>query len=305
MSEIKPIPGELEIQLMEWAEEYAQNPTNKLQGLAYDPSTYPGQEGHAITDGGHGKHTAHVIAREAFKPHSFDQVLEQLSSPQHEERLIAGGELLAGGNNVVLGTNHGDLIDIAIAHAAVYERMHQLGYESRNAMVISKMVAFLAYEFYGDAVPCAEVLQNLEDDIYLSYPRTASADKHGLARFLPNEVERHNKHMRADIVKSLGKGGLLLAVAMSGTTDKPLDINTPDKISMAPITEGTSRMLTQDRTYILPASLYYKTGVPHAAITDTPRFISNSNVLHAAMGTIAANLTESIPNIEYIYNTPS
>ncbi len=299
MSEHISAAGHLDQQLMVWAAEYATDPGNKLAALDYNPEKYLGQKGHVVRSESTDKSFVKLIATEAFKPHSFDSLLEQLEQPLQQERLHAIGELLNGKNNVVLATNHGDLIDIAIAHAAVYHQLESLGYSPRTGIIISKMVAFLGYELLGEPSPCPQVLQALENEIFLSYPRTASAEKHGIARILPDEAKQHNRHMRRDVVKSLGGGSLLLAVAMSGTTDK--SFGSADILHMAPVGEGTADTLTQEHTYVLPTSLYYRHESAHIALTDTPRFIDNTDVLHRAMASIATNLTQNVEGITYTY----
>lgn len=209
-------PSESINQLILWAQEHADASNGAMVALPYDPEAYPAQESVVVIgnrqDAGIISSTA-TVARDCYP----DLCKELEQDNQKNQRLTMVGEIVKDGSNVVLTTNHGDLIDVAIAHAAVATRLEHLGYAPKTGIIISKMVAFLAYKFGDTFVPCTNVLQLLEDTTFLSYPKTDSSKKRLRHRLFSDEVKRHNNKMKEAVAQTLGEAAffsLLLQAAL-------------------------------------------------------------------------------------------
>lgn len=284
--------------------------------LPYEPETYPGQDG--VTVLGNRQDVAFIEGIAHLAQPRYPEITALLAEHEAQTGYVSMvGELLEGGNNVELITNHGDLIDIAVSHAALYSLIRKLGYPKfesdkpeeteghiKTGIIISKMVSFLQYNIDGNYTPCTKVLGLLEDETFLSYPKTESTKKHLKDRLLPNEVDRHNRRMRSRVVHMLGEGSLLLALAASGTTDKA-NPDDPTTINMGKVGTGTLGLMQQPRTYIAPMAVWYQGGHPVMQMADIPRMAPKGDmgetVAHDAMERIAATLTDNVPDNTFIY----
>lgn len=305
-------PGEqLVVDLQQWADEYADKSGGIMQVLPHEPGKYQGQDGISVEGEPNAAAVVDSIA-EIAQPR-YHEVRNQLELNETETgRVSMIGELLVGGDSVVLTTNHGDLIDIAVAQAALFSTLEKLGYKMHNGdrkkdgykvqtgIIISKMVAFLAYKLGEDFAPCTDVLKVLETETFLSYPKTESTKKHLKDRLLPDEIERHNRKMRDRVIHMLGEGSLLLAMAPSGTTDKAT-AEDPSTIVMGKVGAGTMDLLRQPRTYVAPMAVWYQGEQPVMELADIPRIMRTEDMTHGAMRKIAATLSAKVPDHNFAY----
>lgn len=290
MAELHEADAQSAEQLREWAAEYAATSGGRLQVIEHDPEKYPFQEG--VTYEGHPLDGAIVDSMAAIAQPLYPELFEQLKYDEAAtQRLSMVGELLAGGNNVVLTTNHGDLIDIAIAHAAVYSQLEHGGYRPQTGIIISKMITYLAYRLGDEFAPCPDVLQMLENTTFFSFPKTESSKKHLKDRILPSEIDKHNRRMRKAVHEKLGEGSLLLAMAASGTTDKPSPED-PSIITMGTVGVGTSRIMAADNTYVAPLAVFYQGEHRIMQFADIPRRVTTEEQAHNVMQAIATTLNE-------------
>ncbi len=286
--------------LQSWAAEHVAHSNGKLGLLAYAPELYPGQSGFNVMGDPQSAAVVDGIARLAHP--SYPEILHLLNEQEDRTYDVSRiGEILHGGSNVILATNHSDLIDIAITHAAFYSLLNRMGYEFNTGIIISKMVAFLAYKLGEEMAPTVGVLKLLEDEQFLSYPRTEGARKQGLGRIvLADETTRHNRHMRSRVVRRLSEGRVLLAAAPSGTTDKPSH-DDPNMIQMGKVGTGTSIILQSEGTLVVPVAVDYNSKKPIFEICDIPRKINDTNATNIVMGRIAERLTKKHSSKTYIY----
>ncbi len=288
--------------LQAWAKEYADASGGQLNELPYrpnNPERYPGQVGFSV----HGNpQSAAVVDSIANIAHpKYGDISELLGAQEATAQVVSRiGELLRAGNNVILATNHSDLIDIAVTHAAFYSQLDRLGYEMKTGIIISKMIAFLAYKLGEDTTPAVGILKLLENEQFLSYPRTESARKREVGKFVPREIDRHNWRMRNRVQQRLGEGAMLLAIAASGTTDKPRP-DDPDTIIMSPIGLGTSKLMQSEKTYVVPVAVWYGCADPVFEVCDIPHVIESDEMADNVMSKIAKTLTTRIPGKTVVY----
>lgn len=303
-------PGALEAKealqtgLETWAEEHAAHSGGVLVKLPHDPGKYPGQEGVNVLGDPQPAAVVDTIA-ETAQP-KYKEMTERLAEQEAATNEVSRmGELLKGGNNVILVTNHGDLIDIAVTQTAFYSLLDQMGYEPKTGIIISKMVSYLAYMLGDKPAPTVEVLKMLETETFLSVPRTKSAEKKGLSRLRFDEADRQNKQMRDRIEQLLGRGGVLLGLAASGTTDKSDPEGDPDVLLMEGITPGTYNIVKGERNYRVPVAVWYQGSEVVFDICDIPKVTGTNEEADESMELIAKRLTERVPGKKFVYNQPA
>lgn len=291
--------------LQRWAQEYADASRGVMTVLPYDPEVYAAQEPRTTHISGAPQAIGIIDNIAAVAQPKFNELVEDLqASEDMGQRIAMAGELLEGGNNVIVSTNHGDLIDVAVVHAAVYAELVRQGYQPKTGIVISKMIAYLAYRLGDEFVPCTNVLEILENDTFLSYPRTESTKRHIRDRIIPPEADRHNKRVRREIQQRLGEGGVLLAMAASGTTDKPSQTK-PGVIEMGALGHGTVDVMATERTYTLPVAVWYKDEHRILRPADIPRRINTTKKAHAMMQGISGVLTSTTGDTQFVYAEPT
>jgi hypothetical protein len=272
----------------------------KLELLEIDTVKYPAQATNHVEGEPAAAAVVESIATTADDRFPWlSYALQAEEDKNHSVSLL--GEILAGGNNVMLVTNHGDLIDIALVEAAVYSILDKKNYQFRSSIVISKMVSMLAYKLGDDAAPAADVLKLLCNDIYLSFPRTESVKKSGLGKLLPDLITRENKKLRAIIDGDLEEGNMLLGIAGSGTTDK-LSPTIANTYVLGSLATGTARMMMQPRTYVQPVAVWLKGKEPYINLCGIPRIVASGPKADEVMTKISDNLEAKVPDTKFVYS---
>jgi hypothetical protein len=121
-------------------------------------------------------------------------------------------------------------------------------------------------------------------------------------KILPTEIDRHNKNMRNHVQHKLGKGGLLLALAASGSTDKPVQ-GDGDIILMHRVGNGTTGLLQTPKTYVAPMAVWYKGEEPVLEICDIPRVMRGEKMVHGAMQSVADALSQRVDDKTFVYDS--
>lgn len=299
-----PEPHTLAYNLRTWASEHAERSKGIMTLLPHDPEEYPAQSPDCVSLPGEPKDVGIIDSIAAIAQPKYGALVEDMRNYDASNlRLDMAAELLEDGNNVIVSTNHGDLVDIAVAHAAVYTELAHRGLEPSTGIIIGKMITYLGYKLGDEFVPCTSVLEILEHNTFFSYPKTESSRIHLLDRIITPEAERHNKELRKAVGKKLGEGGVLLAMAASGTTDKPISQD-PTKIAMGPLGPGTMKILEHEKTYTLPLAVWYNGQHAVMRCADIPRRITTEEKAHTMMQRIAATATEATDDTTLIY-TPN
>ncbi len=273
-----------------------------LELLEVNPEKYPSQLSLHIEGDPQSAAVVENIATIAEPRFSkFMEILEETEKNKQEMSRI--GELLKGGNNVIIATNHGNLIDIALVEAAIYSMLNKQDYQLKTGIVISKMAAMLGFKINTQIAPCTDVLKLLCSDIFLSYPRSESMKKSRLSKLLPDEIDRHNKSMRKMVRQKLDEGGMLLAIAPSGAKDKMCDSDSKNYL-LGPLGVGTTGMIVHPRTYVLPVAIWLDGEVPFMEICDIPRLMNSDQGVHDMMSDISLVLTAGVEGFNFSYSTP-
>lgn len=279
------------------AQKHAAHDPN-LEALPHDTEHYPDQALFPYRIKGSPKSPDEIdyIAGKATADR-FPQILDKVAEAEEATGLLKTlGEALDSRQNVMLVTNHGEIADVAIALAGFYSHLKRRGQRASTGIVISRMVSFLGYKIGDETMPATEVLKYLCDDLYLSFPRTDSMSNTKIPKTL---VKMYNKDLRYSIGWQLTKGRHLMAVAASGTTDKPLP-DDPDTVVLSRLTEGTIELLTKN-ALVVPTAVWMKDGQLVFEVCDEPKQFKDGNQAHAAMGSIVDALNDKVVGKKFIY----
>lgn len=302
---------QVSIELNQLAHGHAERSGGLLTLLPNDPDTYKAQR---ITEpfiDSTPDTLEEVIGTASLAERHYPAMLESLLKSEMETSEIAHlGEDLAAGQNIIIVTNHGEIKDIAIVLAAYHAAIRQVGmntgrdYNFSTGIMISKMIAHLG----AVGEPAVDILGKMCDRQYLSFPKTDSI-KH--SRISPLLVDAYNGSLRGLVRHQLRQGGNLLAIAPSGTIDKALDVNQPDKLSLAPVGKGTTKILTRDNTKVLPVATWLRDDEPVFEPLGIPRSLkgkdddTSEQQVHVTMQTIATVLNMEVTNKSFTYNPPN
>lgn len=287
-------------ELARLAQPHADTSNGTLELLEVDPIKYPSQLDLHIE--GNPQPPAVVESIASIAEPNFLKLVKKFNDYEtNNQELSRIGQLLKGGNNVIVATNHGNLIDIALVEAAIYSSLNKLDYQFKTGIIISKMVAMLGYKLGNDSAPCADILKILCDDVFLSFPRSESIKKSRLSRLLPNEIDRHNKLMRRLVKNKLDEGGMLLAVAPSGSKDRQ---NEHGGYTLQALKSGTIDLIKHPKSYVLPVAIWLEGNEPMMEITNIPRLITSDEDAHQMMNGIAKKLSDKVESTDFKYNSP-
>lgn len=248
-----------------------------------------------------------IITTASLAESFYPKMLETLDEAEERESEMSRlGEDLTSGQNIIVITNHGEIKDIAVVLAAYYAGIMQAGqqngreYEFDNNILLSKMIAYLDIPLLGE--PAVDVLGKMCDRQFFSFPKTDTIKN---SRISPALVSAYNWTLRELIRLRLHGGGNLFAIAPSGTIDKPLDENEPDKLSLAPVGRGTAKILTSDDTKVLPVATWLQGDTPVFEPLGIPRPLRDEEEVHQAMSDIASVLNKTVADKQFIYSPKS
>lgn len=312
---------ELQTDLHAWAKEHVDENPHLFTLLDIDQDRYPDQRMsvHTIKGvKGDDRLPPEVMNSIATK---VDKRYEEISRlvDSKEKILELAGETLESCQNVILGTDHGELIDIALESIKLKSALMQRGYDFETGMIVNKMVTFLGVKYDDEIVPATNLLKLGIEELYLNIPNTNSSR---IKMNTPKKVQREfNERMMlhgvTNRLKSSSKIGkaMLLGIALSGTVNKPLVLekymenpnypeigeNMPENtrvIGRASI--GLLKILSLGFT--LPASAMLEGEEMKVNISDRPLFVNKDTKLNLVMNRIAMLQQENDPLHHYIYD---
>jgi len=228
----------------------------------------------------------------------FGQFLSALVREEENTQAISRmGEQLKAGQNIILVTNHSDLKDIAYTLAAYYISLKSMGYSFKSSLVMSKIVTFLGVGGYEE--PASNILKNICDEEFFSFPRTESIKNSRIGNKL---VDTYNYSVRAAMMHRLNQGGNLFAMAPSGTTDKPKPGEDPNTLYMGRLGNGTAKLMYSNNSLVLPVAVWLDNGQVVFKPCAVPTRVNNEAEAHDIMAKIAYTLTQNVDGKTFIYN---
>lgn len=256
-----------------------------------------------------GLETVDLYTHAAFP--EFEQVLaEPFADPRNDHLFNSLRNLLFHENqNVVMVTNHGQIIDIALVIGAMLlsvcasdrtfgvleERVGLEELADRTNVLVSRMVATQA----AFGVPALQVLQ-IGARTFLSIPQTANRRR---ARLDHDLARANNTVMRHELDAQMAKGGQLLAMAASGSQDLSLAAGLMKKarnawlkrrgdeppeeptLHLQPLYDGTIKLMSSC-DYVLPVAISLDPARPCCVLGETTK-LHEPDDCHRVMDWIA------------------
>ncbi len=309
---------ELQTDLHAWAKEHVSQNPQLFTLLSIDPDEYPDQRISEHTIRGDDRLPPEVINSIAT---DVDKRYEGISRAvdSNEKSLELLGETLESGQNVIFGTDHGELIDIALLLVKIKSALLQKGYDFETSMIVNKMVTFLGVKYNDEIVPATNLLRLGIEELYLNIPNTHSSK---LKMNVPKKVQRefnermmlHGVTSRLKSSRKIGKS-MLLGVALSGTVNKPLDhekyMESPNYPEIGENMPENSRVIGRANIGLLkimglgltlPASAMLEGDEMKVNISDRPLYVNTKEKLDLVMQRIAKLQQENDPLHQYIYD---
>lgn len=280
--------------------------------LPIDPDLYPAQRITRVYANGEplGPEVVRLIADEVDP--KFGELEDQLNVQEDRSSEVSRiGEDLTAGNKIVLVTNHEeDIKDVAEVLGVFFLSLVEKGYDFETALIMSKMISHLGIarpengEKQGSDTPhpgepAINILKNLCDRQYFSFPRTESTKESKIASSL---ITACNGVMRAMITHHHKRSdkGTLFAMAASGTRSKARDPDNPNVLTLGPI-GPSAKLMMGEGVKVVPIAVSVSGSQRILEICDIPRVISDEHQANAVMQRIAETLTKRVPGKTYVY----
>lgn len=304
--------------LHNWAEEHTGS-HERLVLLDIDPDRYPHQR---ILD--------HTIHGTPLEPIAIDSIAQSIDSryaklahavEENPKSLRIAKAIIDSRQNLILGTDHQELVDIALIMANVTTRLRQQGSELDSSLIANKMAAYLGVAMDdGEVIPATDVLAMAFNEAYLTLPATQSSKnklsipRRAVSAYNRRVIERGIIH-RLKATPRLGRA-MLLGVALSGTVNKQLDTGAytpkqqtvqidpehqPDTLVIGRANTGTLKFM--ERALTMVAGTQLDKSDAQVKISDEPLYIADKDGLDGAMERIAAIRNEQDPEHHYVYDT--
>ncbi len=282
-----------------------------LVTLDIDPEKYPGQRMTHTSINGEGKVLDPDIG--ATIANDIDTrfpALENVFAETYEEsdginRLI---ELLKGGNNVINGTDHAELIDIALSHLALSYTIKRADIPHRSGLIVSKMVDFLGVKLGDEPTPARELFELGFDRTYLTIPRTLSTD----GKFNEQHMKLYNKAASLNVThdmerhRAIGKKQksappMLIGVALPGTVNKELAGDRHKTKVIGRVSEGILKFTGIEKTETIATAIRLEEENPRFFIDNLPMRVTDKEDIPRLMGRLITGI-ETIDGGVYTYD---
>ena len=238
----------------------------------------------------------------------FPFIQQEFSDVTEEDSHVISfvGEILKRGDNVIMATNHGELTDVALVFASFCSQFGKTKYGDmlkspvKRGIIVSQIVSRIGLNIdpRGKPLPATEALKLICDDVWQSFPITSSTSI--MRSLLPDVTRAHNRNLGRSIMGKLDHGGYLLAMAPSGSKDRPLP-GRPDSCGLQPLTSGTIKMMRHPKTYTLFTGAWLGGETPFVGFSGIPRKIISPDDAHEAMKELSETLDNGVPGREFVY----
>jgi hypothetical protein len=296
-------------------------PRLQLAPYTEDYVEFPHRHPEAVYDTGNPMTPAELV-HVAKNINSGYPAMEETFAGEHNTAAIIDTsiDLLRAGHNITVTTPHGEITDIALAHEAVAHQIYKKDdtLELQRSIWVSKMLAEVDYVFteaeMADPAQRRQdgmtILKYVYDHILLTWPRSESAQE--IVGRLPDSMVRYqNALAKHSYSRLLGRGALLTAMSMTGTTRILPDETgryTISKVNNATIdlltignTPETADQTDGKHTYVLPLAMEIDDGRQYMKFSQAPVALTSHGQAHQLMQTMAATMADAFPDKTYAY----
>jgi hypothetical protein len=270
----------------------AQEHAGTMAMLPVDPVKYPYQGQYRYDSEPKPQAEVDAIA-ETLQKEAYPRIQRELRG-RFSGQVDYMGRLLVGGQNVALTMPHGPMTDIGVGMAAVTGAIRERGYDFRTGIVVSFNVQFMGL---SEELPAIEALGFLCNSIHSSIPRSERVKRSSLMKYVSGrKIDASNKAMRADLDHEFEKGGMLVAIAPSGTTDKK---QRDGNFHMGKLGDGTAKLLASENLFVQPIAMH----LPEVfELAGAPRQLDTPDDVHDTMQEMAVTLNHH--GQRYVYDDP-
>jgi hypothetical protein len=243
----------------------ASHDDGEVEGLKVDPERYAAQDAYFST--GTAQSAAFVASMAEIIDPRFSPLLARvLADEAYAAILHQMGQHLATGGNIINAVPHGPLLDIGLMHAMSYLGLSELGYDFRIGIVISHGVTGRGRRFNDDLICLADALDWACDKVWYVTPQTRKTREstyRGVAS--RQHIHQRNAVVRADMGAELDRGGILVTVAPSATSNRT---DASGATLLQAPTPGTMRLMSHPRTLVSVAGgKFLGTSTPSYALS--------------------------------------
>ena len=301
-----------------WANEHTHS-HDKLVLLDIDPDKYP-----------HQRLLNHTVRSQPLEPVVIDTIATQIE-PRYPDFIEAvesnpkalriAGAILNSKQNLIIGTDHQELVDIALLMAYLSSSLRQKGTALSSGLIANKMAAYLGVEIDNNVtIPATDLLGMAFDEVYLTLPASQSAKERlsvprQLASKLNKAVIDKGISHRLKSTKRLGKA-MMLGAALTGTVNKELDASSYqpfgeiEYVSQAQVDHtqvlGRANIGVLDfmkNALTMVAGTQLEQGNIKVTIDDEPLYVDSKELLESAMKKIADIRNQQDQNHHFVYDT--
>ncbi len=218
-------------------------------GVGQDPWEY------AVDSQAEPAHIDDTDAAAAIVRPNFAVVKDAIHNDKDATKIIDEvEECLSVGGNVFVPAAHKDIVDVAFAVKIVSDmvtRSREDQTPPASTIIVSKGVTEVGWNLNGHVLPTMSALHMLFKTALLSWPRTDAA-RDTIEKHLPsNVVANQNALVKSKLDSMLKIGGLLVAVAPSGTTKHQTSAS--DQLKLSPASKGSLGLMIGNNSKILAA----------------------------------------------------
>jgi hypothetical protein len=273
----------------------AQAHAGTMEMLPLDPEAYPYQGQYRYDNDPKPQSVVDGIAT-MLHPKAYPRLQEELRD-RFAPQVHYIGELLTNKQNVALSMPHGPMTDIGVGFAAVTGAVRELGCEFKTDFVVSFNIQFMGIKLGENALPAVDALGLLCDRIHFSIPRSERVKRSALTQHVSDrKINASNKAMRDDMDREFEEGGVLVALAPSGTTDQKLR---DGNYHMGKLGDGTAKLLTTPSLFVQPVAMHLPEVFETVGIA---RQLETADDVHDMMQEKVATLNRH--GQRYVYDDP-
>ena len=315
----QPMQEELHV----WAVEHAEASKGLLVALDNEPEQYTNQRMRVNTIPGTPLEPGIIDSIAKDVDPRYVGVSRAIEENKNAPALDLMHEILQSRQNVVLGTDHQELIDAALILAKVTTYLRNQAQDKHgedldfdSAILANKMIAWLGVNLNSEVIPVTDLLAMVFNMTYMSIPNTRSAKEklsvpaRAITEYNSKLIIHSLAHrLRASHSRREDKAQLL-AVVLSGTIEKPLDL-AKSELDVTPPDGGEVYVLGRANTGMLRFLGHALTMLAcskmngeeiKVALSDKPLGIRSAKKLNIVMAMLTEQKNQNDPNNLYIYD---